>query len=103
MAGLGESADGTRKWALVKTLPRLCDLNQCLKDDAEKFGEKSDRLPVGVYIDGLTPLFLKQTRKSKLGSYNNQIGTGTGYQLVTGTPVPPSIPLSDKQRDDLPV
>lgn len=85
MAGLGESADGTRKWALVKTLPRLCDLNQCLKDDAEKFGEKSDRLPVGVYIDGLTPLFLKQTRKSKLGSYNNQIGTGTGYQLVTGT------------------
>lgn len=75
------------KWALVQTLPRLCDLHQYSKWDAGRLGEYSDRLPVGTSMEGLTPLFMKKTRKAENGDYNDEIGTATGYQFVTATGV----------------
>ena len=72
-------------WALVQAIPRLCDVNNYSEQESRELGENQDMLPVGVLADGLTPLFLVQSKPPPSTGYqisNDQIGSGTGYQIV---------------------
>ena len=48
--------------------------------------DKQDMLPIGVYADGITPLFIVKTRQPPFGGYQfyeDTISGATGYQFVS--------------------
>ena len=73
-------------WVTVPALPRLCDVNNYSEQEAKTLSANQDMLPVGVFADGITPLFLMQSKPLPVSGYhitNDSIGSGTGYQIVS--------------------